>query len=186
MMIEKLAELLKNPIVLRALMSLVAAIIYALTQGKLDLTDTLTNPDFWLGLGLGGVAIRQPFQKPKVVTAVRTLMGLALALSLTGCTPQKRVDWPKVLECGPDISDIITTVTRILLADGPRSLSPSSTDELRDLALVHGTDVVACTIERLIQDWTRPGSAQAPETLMAASRGRQFLETQGVVEVRLP
>lgn len=107
---------------------------------------------------------------------------LALPQS-SACIPgTHKVDWPRVLNCGPVVADIVATVTRILLASSsdPAQLDPSGKRELQRLAEQEGASAVACAIRAAVDDWRRPGAALSGETIGAAMRGDAFLAEQGV------
>lgn len=179
-----MADFFKNPYVLRALAVVLASLIYAATKGKVDLRQLVQDGDFWLGLGIGTVAMNSPINKGSKLPSAPTSM-FVLALCLSSCTPQKTVDWPRVLECGTKVTDIITTVTRILLQDGMLAMSPRSREELLELGRQHGGGEVACAVQRAVNDFTGPGAAITAETGGAAARGLWFLDSVGVEEVYL-
>lgn len=107
---------------------------------------------------------------------------LALILFATAaCGALQRVDWPKVAQCGPDVSDLVGVVSRVLLADGDdaESVSDRGRGELEQLAANHGANVVACVIDRLVRDWTAPGASQDAVRIAGAERGRAFLQDVG-------
>ena len=179
-------ELLKKvppAVLVRGLVLIVSGVVFIATGGATEL-DTTRIMDLTTGILAGWVALDAPKTKPKLPSAPTSMF--VLALLLVSCTPQHKVDWPRVLECGSKVSDIVATVTRILLADGPRGLSDMRRKELLELATKHGSEAVACTINQLVHDWTGPGAALAPETLDAAQRGQAFLESVGVEEVTGP
>jgi len=96
--------------------------------------------------------------------------------------PSGEVTWPELVQCGPDAHEIIGTVSRVLLDDGPINQSDLGTNaiaELEDLARKHGPETVACMVDLLIKDWTSVGAAASPERVGAANRGANFLRTVG-------
>lgn len=107
-------------------------------------------------------------------------MVIALA---SGCgSARGPINWPGLVKCAPGISDLIASVSRVLIGDGPQdqtSISGRGKNELEDLARVHGPGTVACVVERLVNDWTGAGAAQEPLRLAAAARGQDFLTKVG-------
>jgi hypothetical protein len=83
--------------------------------------------------------------------------------------------WPDVVSCVADkIPSAIDQITEALLAGN------DPTDALTDLAEVHGFDVVACGVSKLVDDWTSPGATQSPARMGAVGRGRGFLQREGI------
>jgi len=92
------------------------------------------------------------------------------------------ITWPKVAHCVPTASDLMGTVQRVLLGDGDNTqttISDRAKSELTDLAVNHGSQAIACLIDQVIQDWTRPGAAASDERVAATARGRSFLNQVG-------
>jgi hypothetical protein len=116
--------------------------------------------------------------------SAKLLPFIVFVITTFSCVPHGPIDWPRVVQCGPDISDIIGAVTRILLSDNHESdaatLSGRAKDELSGLARTHGPDTVLCVIERLVNDWTAPGAASDPTRALGAARGQAFLDEVGV------
>lgn len=81
-----------------------------------------------------------------------------VSLVAPACKPIEKIDWPKAVQCGPNIDDLIGTVSRILLSGGK-----TWKDELIDLARVHGNETVICIVDRLKHDWSQPTAARTPE-----------------------
>jgi len=112
----------------------------------------------------------------------------AWAYLLVGCVPHSPINWPGVVQCEPGISDLVSTVSRILIGDGPedqKTISARGKDALEELARTHAPGVVACVVERVVHDWTSPGAAPEPRRLAAAARGRSFLNAVGT-DAQLP
>jgi hypothetical protein len=109
------------------------------------------------------------------------LLAVAFILALSGCatTSGKGVSWPAVASCAPSTSDVVGSVSRVLLADGPasqRSISERAVDELEGLAREHTPRLVACLVDELVRGWSAPGAAAHPDRVAAVQRGRDFLE----------
>lgn len=110
----------------------------------------------------------------------RLLLWLALSSFAASCSfaNGQPVNWPAYTDCAPEVSDLVGTVSRILLGDGDadhRDIGDRAKDELTDLARAHGADTVACLVQQVVSDWTAPGAAQEPLRLSAAARGQDFL-----------
>lgn len=168
-----------SPAVVQKLVVLLSAAIGLL--GTLIMPEFELDPAYAHGVSLALLAwLLKPPGSPKPPSAP-ALPLLLLAVILAGC-PMPNPDWPRYLECAPGINDIIATVSRVLLDGGGTAteLKQRGRDELQDLAVTHGADVVACTISKLIADWRRPGATATRETLAAAIRGEHFLQSVGV------
>lgn len=127
----------------------------------------MTRPFYWLGWSLSRVAVALIFV-------------VVMAFGIGGCGTLAQVDWPRLVQCGPGVSDIVAIVSRILLADGSAStISDRGKAELQGLANEYGASTVACMIDRLRQDWTAPGAAQDSTRIAAAQRGSRFLADVG-------
>lgn len=98
---------------------------------------------------------------------------LALGLALGGCQQLQVPDWPEVVECGPDVSDLVSVVSRVLLGQG------DVVSELTQLAGTHGYDTVACLVDQLRSDWTESGAAASPERARGVQRAGAFLAEVG-------
>jgi hypothetical protein len=99
----------------------------------------------------------------------------------------KGVEWPDVLQCGPKVDDLVSTVSTILLGSekpgdegSQTAIGQRAKDELEQLAEKHGANVISCLVDLLKRDWTRPGASATPETLAAAARAQSFLDVEGV------
>ncbi len=109
-------------------------------------------------------------------------VALAGLLALAGCTTaggNTHVDWPRALSCAPSTSDLVGSVSRVLLGDGDSSrtsISDRAVGELEDLARQQTPKVVACLVDELVSGWSRPGAAQEPNRVAATQRGRDFLD----------
>jgi hypothetical protein len=124
---------------------------------------------------------------------IATLATLAFSSTLACNGVQARVNWPDVVQCAGDgVSSALPAVSTILATDGgpeQTTLTPSAKEQLRQLALKFNVSTVACGIQRLVSDWTRPPAASAPDgtaplaqdpqILAAAARGQAFLEEVG-------
>ena len=114
--------------------------------------------------------------------ALAAVAALTLGAAAPGCLSgggAPSPDWPKYVECGPDVSDLIATVTRVLFENGGSSsetLGDRARAELEDLGRAHGFETVTCLVDRLVQDWSAPGAAQTPERMRATKRGKSLLE----------
>jgi len=129
--------------------------------------------------------------------ALAALLPLALLLTAAapGClsntpgdpNPDHSIDWPSYVECGPDVSDLIGVVTRIVMSnDGfaqGKELADNAVAELEALAKEHGGETVACLVDRLIADWSRPGAAASEQIGPALERAKSFMRSEGI-EVR--
>lgn len=106
---------------------------------------------------------------------------LALTLAAPACTTaggNTRVNWPAVASCAPSTSDVVGSVSRILLTDGTadeRSISERAVGELEGLARTHTPQLVACLVDELVRGWSRPGAAAHPARVAATARGQDFL-----------
>jgi hypothetical protein len=126
-------------------------------------------------------------RSPLLALMTFCMLSMALACKPTGTTADDPPfeGWPDVVECGPDISDVIGTVTNILLrgTSGETNLAEVAKDELKQLAEEHGANAVVCAIDKLAGksgDWFAPGATQTPERMGAAQRGRNFLESESI------
>jgi hypothetical protein len=122
------------------------------------------------------------------------LLPLMLALTVSACagckrnadgSPSTSVDWGRVVNCAPDVGDLVGTVTEILVSSvdraDPLKVSPAGQDQLGRLAKQHGASTVLCLIDQLTRDWSNPSmAAVAPWRPKAAARGRDFIESHGV------
>lgn len=100
----------------------------------------------------------------------------------SGSTPGGGVTWPKVAHCLPTGGDLMGNVSRVLLGDGGpgnTSISSRAQNELEQLAINQGPSTVACLVDEVIRDWTRPGAAANADRIAATSRGRSFLSNIG-------
>jgi hypothetical protein len=122
--------------------------------------------------------------------ALLAISALLLSCSLFGGTPPTTPDtgpWPQILDCGPDIADIATTISTILLSSeqpGQEAtetvIGPTANSKLEQLAIENGKDVVACLVDLFQREWTRPGASATPERAAAAQRAASFLSLKGV------
>jgi hypothetical protein len=104
------------------------------------------------------------------------LFGLVLVTALfvaPSCRQLSAVEWPKVVQCGPDVEDVVGAVTRVLFGEG------NVHDELSDMARVHGTETILCIVDELREAWTAPGAAQTPERIHGAQSAAKFLGDVG-------
>lgn len=172
-----------NPITVKFLMAASAFCAFYFSGGKITYDQALN----FIGTGLiaWGFLPRPGDKAPaKLGPNGLPMMCFLLALSLVSCTGSKHpVNWPKVLECGTSVSNIVGTVSRILLADGTpdmHTLTAAGESALNDLAREYGPGVVACVVKELVHDWTSPGAAQSPLRAAAAARGANFLAEKGL------
>jgi hypothetical protein len=118
---------------------------------------------------------------------IRILLASALLLVSvlgceSGCNKQGTgVDWPKVATCAPRPSELIGTVQRILLAEGPAqtTIGDRAKNELESLATQNGPALVACLVDMVVREWSRPGASANPERMAGTARGRDFLNKIG-------
>ena len=123
---------------------------------------------------------------------MRSVIMLA-ALALAGCgllsggdTPRGgKIDWPAVVECGPDVPDVVATVSRILLDGSGFDIDEDDRAELERVAAEHGPRTVICLVDLLIQEWVSPGATQTQERFQAVERGRDFLRETGTRVMRV-
>lgn len=116
----------------------------------------------------------------------RVLLASLLLLSVLGCgsgcnKQGTGVDWPKVATCAPSPSDLIGTVQRILLEEGPAqtTIGDRAKNELETLATKNGPELVACLVDMVVREWSRPGASANPERMAGTARGRDFLNQIG-------
>lgn len=110
------------------------------------------------------------------------------------CTPGtpgggSPVDWPVVVQCSPDVGDLVGIVTQILFTNGGESadtISASALSALEDLGREHGFDTIACLVDALASRWSAPGAAQTPERSLALARARDLLETEHITVEHIP
>lgn len=100
------------------------------------------------------------------------LAPLLLMQSACGALQGSPIQWPDLVRCGPGVSDLVGTVTRVL--DGA-----DYREQLADLALTHGTEAVVCLVDRLVTDWGRPGASMHEKRALQLERGRAFLREAG-------
>lgn len=119
---------------------------------------------------------------------------LIVAACLSGCgllnggeTPNGTpVTWPDVVECGPDVPDLVSTVSRVLLDGSGLDIDADDRGTLEDLAAEHGPKTILCLVDLLVnREWSRPGASQSPKRLQAVSRGRDFINETGARVVRV-
>ena len=196
-----------NPMYVRILMLLLAGLVVAVTKGSVTYDQAVDMLSPLLGGALAGAALfRRPGDIPEnhaeVYAARRAarrrstvpplpLLALPFVLAFVGCSvngPGVQVNWPKVLQCGPNVSDLVGVVSRVLLADGGSdhaTISVRAKSELEALARDYGPGTVACIVDRLVRDWRAPGATMEPNRVAAASRGEDFLRVVGVEKVEL-
>lgn len=108
-----------------------------------------------------------------ILALIAIQIGIACATTGTG----GGVTWPKLAHCVPSAGELMGTVQRILLSDGTSGTTVGSRaqNELEKLAIDNGPATVACLVDEVIRDWTRPGAAANEERAAATTRGRSFL-----------
>jgi len=125
-------------------------------------------------------------------TALALLSFALLTAASPGClsntpgdpNPDHSIDWPSYVDCGPDVSDLIGVVTRIVMSnDGfaqGKELADNAVAELEALAKEHGGETVACLLDRVIADWSRPGAAASEQIGPALERAKSFMRSEGI------
>lgn len=110
------------------------------------------------------------------------LVMLLLALGCSSCAGVKSpITWPQAVSCAPTVSDVIGNVTQVLYTDkGSPAISDDGVKRLETLAEKYGADTVVCLVDKLLNDWRRPGAAMHPERLAAEARADSFLSRAGV------
>ncbi len=117
--------------------------------------------------------------------SIHALLILLLTLTFlgcgSGCNKQGKVDWPKVASCAPQPHDMIGTVQRILLEEGPEktSIGDRAKNELESLATQKGPELIACLVDMVVREWSRPGASANPDRMAGTARGRDFLNQIG-------
>lgn len=105
---------------------------------------------------------------------------MVFACTTARCRPSGPFHWPEVARCLPDVSDLVGTVTQILLRDARSSSASGETKRLLEqLAREHGADTVLCLVDRLMRDWTSPNASSSPERVAAAGRAEAWLAEVG-------
>lgn len=153
---------------------------------------------------------------------MRTTATLLLLALLTSCSSScagnpPHVNWPGVVQCGaPIASELLGTVTGIIAKPDPEagdtgSIGGGAVQQLEQLAIAHGPEVIACLVNQAIASFDRvatsarasarvvPGEpAEQPATAaetssataertgarVAAARGRDFLQRVAQTRVR--
>ena len=103
--------------------------------------------------------------------------------------PAGDVDWPDLVKCAPTdaVIDASTAVADELLdqlqaAKGdPNQLGAEGKAALEKLGREHGLETIACAVEWLVREWTRPGASAEPTRRAGARRGSDFLGDVGTV-----
>lgn len=114
--------------------------------------------------------------------SVKTFVFALCVMLAAACVPHGKVNWPGLIDCAPETSDLVGLVSRILIADGPAdqaSISERGKQAMEDAARKYGPNTVACVVRRVVSDWQAPGAAQEPVRMAAAARGDNFLESVG-------
>lgn len=101
-------------------------------------------------------------------TRYLTILLSSLLLTAPACRLGP-VNWPEVVKCGPGVSDLIGIVSEVLLGESDVK------KELESLAYTHGSDTVACVVERLRTDWSSPGASATPTRVRGVTRADAFL-----------
>lgn len=136
---------------------------------------------------------------------IHNLRRMALAVLLCtffaapACVPPGHpLAWPRVVECGPTVDQLLPTVSAIVLDQGQpgETFTDQAQRELEELARQHGPATVACLVQRVVQqfmaqDTSRMAASPGPDPgrdaarEAAARRGQVWLQAQGVDEVHL-
>jgi hypothetical protein len=119
----------------------------------------------------------------KSITMMLLLLVAGCGLLNGGDTPDESpIDWPAAVDCIPDdaVISIIDVVGDILFSrPGSLEIEAAESGQLEDLARKHTPAVVACAVEFVINELTRPGASTNEGSRMAALRGRDFLSDVG-------
>lgn len=118
-----------------------------------------------------GYAMRAPIRARLVATLVggsALIAGIALCLSISGCTWLEKTAWPIAEHCAPSTSTLLNQVQLVLLAGGDVE---SKLTELAQQLGVDGKTFVECAVQEFIDT---PG-ALTSEQVAAKARGKAFL-----------
>ncbi len=124
-----------------------------------------------------------------------SLLAFTSLVSVLACTPPpqaQKLNWPDVVEeCAPTKTELLDTVSEVLLSDGDASLSDRAFTLLEKLAYQETPEAVVCAVNNLHVQWTSVSSKTSalssgepvPDATTsnqaAAKRGAEFLDRVG-------
>lgn len=104
---------------------------------------------------------------------MRYIALILLSLTFSGCSNFSEPDWPEMLTCAPDSSQLVGRVGEVLYNE------QDPKDALVNLAKEEGPNVVVCIVRQLWDRWTSPGAAITVQRTLAIHNAEQFLKSVG-------
>jgi hypothetical protein len=140
------------------------------------------------GTLVGGAGVRRPGDvklgeamraavKPTKIPPTLGMLIIALSWLLVAPACHQQFNWPKVVSCSPEPTEIIGDVGQVLITGGDYLAA------LEALAKKYGANLVTCAVDELVTEWSAPGAARNEIRDAGAQRGRQFLASQGITVV---